>query len=383
MFFLFKKIIWIFFIYIGIINGGRIVGNIIRRHNTLEYVEIPGSLNEVMIKKYIRDEVKKFVGNFRQQNKVNYKTILNSIPNEQWVIANKNNLIYCEKDKELFLEDNDFIKNKKLISISPGGLKGFYELGVLSYIKDNYNMENYIFSGASAGAWNALFMCFKNDTKQFVFNLLSDYKLSQVKSINELECYLKYKLLVQYNSTDFDLRRLFIGVTTLQNFRPVTNIFSDFDNLEDAINCCIASSHIPLITGGLTSRYHNKYVFDGGFSKYPYLNFTENVLHITPGMWKKLNNKNNQFLDKFASLDIIIELFLITKKKNYMQLFDYGYQDAKIHKPLLDNIFLNKENQTNTNKVDGTNERYHSDVDPNVDLNVDVVVNLSKDNDSY
>jgi len=370
--------LWFFFIYIGFINGSRIVGSITRRYNTLDNAQFLNNVDEVTIKNFVR--------NFHKENKVNYKNMLNAISNEkmneQWVITNKNNLIYCEKDKELFLEDNDFIKNKKLISISPGGLKGFYELGVLSYIKDNYNMENYIFSGASAGAWNALFMSFKNDTKQFVFNLLSDYKLSQVKNINELEYYLKYKLLVQYNSTDFDLRRLFIGVTTLQNFRPVTNIFSDFNNLEDAINCCIASSHIPLITGGLTNRYHNKYVFDGGFSKYPYLNFTENVLHITPGMWKKLNNKNKQFLNKFASLDIIIELFLITKKKNYMQLFDYGYQDAKIHKPLLDNIFLDKENQTinSNNDADNTSNTYERS---HLDIDFDVGVDLSKDNDSY
>lgn len=369
MYFLFNKFLWIFFVCIEFINSGRIVGNIIRRHNSIDYTQAHAGLDEVTIKTYIKSEITNFAVNFHKQNKLNCKTMLNAISNEklneQWVIANKNNLIYCEKDKELFLEDNDFIKNKKLISISPGGLKGFYELGVLSYIKDNYNMENYIFSGASAGAWNALFMCHKNDTKMFVFNLLSDYKLLQVKSINELEYYLKYKLLTKYNSNDFDLRRLFIGVTTLKNFKPVTNIFSDFTNLEDAINCCIASSHIPLITGGITNRYHDKYVFDGGFSKYPYLNFTENVLHITPGMWKKLNNQENQILNKFGSLDIIIELFLIAKKKNYMQLFDYGYQDAKIHKPLLDDIFLNK--------VDDTSERYHSDV----------VVDLSKDNDSY
>jgi hypothetical protein len=379
MFFLFKKFIWIFFIYIGIINGGRIVGNIIRRHNILDNAQFLNNLDEITIKN--------FIGNFHKQNKVNYKNMLNAISNEkmneQWIITNKNNLIYCEKDKELFLEDNDFIKNKKLISISPGGLKGFYELGVLSYIKDNYNMENYIFSGASAGAWNALFMCFKNDTKQFVFSLLSDYKLSQVKSVNELEYYLKYKLLLQYNSTDFDLRRLFIGVTTLKNFRPVTNIFSDFNNLEDAINCCIASSHIPLITGGLTNRYHNKYVFDGGFSKYPYLNFTENVLHITPGMWKKLNNKDKTFLNKFASLDIIIELFLITKEKNYMQLFDYGYQDAKLHKPLLNNIFLdinnekNDDNNNNNTSSIETNELSGSYIEEQNDRD------LLKDNDSY
>ncbi len=322
----------------------------------------------------------------------------------QCIITNKNNLIYYEKDKDLFLEDNNFIKNKKLISISPGGLKGFYELGVLSYIKDNYDLDGYIFSGASAGAWNALFMCYKNDTKQFVYNLL-DYKLSQIKSIKELEYFLKYKLLSKYDSDDFDLRRLFIGVTTLKQFKPVTNIFSDFNSLEDAINCCIASSHIPLITGGLTNRYHNMYTFDGGFSKYPYLNFTENVLHITPSMWKKLNvnlkmnptdninNKKQAFLNSFTSLNVILELFIMIKNKNYMELFDNGYLDAKTNKELLDKIFLETVGDI---KMDGTVEdveivektdssnyykvahEYEHDNDNN--YNIDF---YSKDNDSY
>ena len=302
----------------------------------------------------------------------------------QCIITNTNNFIYYEKDKELFLEDNNFIKNKKLISISPGGLKGFYELGVLSYIKDNYDMEKYIFSGASAGAWNALFMSFKNDTKQFVYNLL-DIKLSQTKSIKELEYFLKYKLMSKYETSDFDLRRLFIGVTTIKQLKPVTNIFSDFNSLEDAINCCIASSHIPLITGGLTNRYHNMYTFDGGFSNYPYLKFTENVLHITPNMWKILNgndkinnnlvNKKQAFLDSFTSLNVILELFLMSKNKNYMELFDNGYEDAKTNKELLDKIFLeiiNVKNDVNNSNYYKITQDYDNDNDF-----------FSKDNDSY
>jgi len=305
----------------------------------------------------------------------------------QCVITNKNNLIYYQKDRELFLEDNKFIKNKKLISISPGGLKGFYELGVLSYIKDNYDMNNYIFSGASAGAWNALFMCYKNDTKQFVYNLL-DYKITQINNIKELKYFLKYKMLASYNSDDFDLRRLFIGVTTVKRFQPVTNIFSDFNSLEDAVKCCIASSHIPLITGGLTNKYHNMYTFDGGFSKYPYLNFTENVLHITPSMWKKLNTSvgngigiNNKTpmmldLDSFTSLNVILELFLMIKNRNYMELFDNGYLDAKNNKELLDKIFLEIEGATNhTNNTNNDNCDYSKYPNSHLDL--------TKDNDSY
>ena len=90
------------------------------------------------------------------------------------------------------------------------------------------------------------------------------------------------------NINDFDLKRLFIGVTTVNNFKIQTNIFSDFNYLEDAIDCCIASSHIPLITGNLTNRYRKFYTFDGGFSKYPYLNITNSTLHVCPEMWFEL-----------------------------------------------------------------------------------------------
>jgi hypothetical protein len=113
----------------------------------------------------------------------------------------------------------------------------------------------------------------------------------KAKNIYEIEYMMKYKLLELCKEEDFDLRRLFIGVTSFKQFQPVTNIFSDFDHLEDAINCCIASSHIPLVTGGLTNRYHNMYTFDGGFSNYPYLSIKTPVLHVSPSMWKEIKDK--------------------------------------------------------------------------------------------
>ena len=335
-----KLFLWtlIFLSHVSFISGGRIVGNtVIKNTNIAAYDNL-----------YIATNL---FNNPDYKSELAPTTTQTMTNNEQCVINNKNNLVYCEKDKELFLEENDFVRGKKLISISPGGLKGFYELGVLSFIKESYDMENYIYSGASAGSWNALFMCYKNDNKKFVYSLMKDLKLLRVKSIKELEYVLKYNLLTKYNTTDFDLRRLFIGVTSIPNFRPATNIFSDFNNLEDAINCCIASSHIPLITGGLTNRYHDMYTFDGGFSQYPYLNFTENVLHITPGMWKnneiKITDKN-KLVDKLASLNIIVELFMMRKNRNYMELFDNGYADAKRNKPLLDDIFLNVNTSDST-----------------------------------
>ena len=58
-------------------------------------------------------------------------------------------------------------KNPKMISISPAGIYGFYTLGTCAYIKENYDVSDYIFSGASAGSWNSLYMVLKNDLELY------------------------------------------------------------------------------------------------------------------------------------------------------------------------------------------------------------------------
>jgi len=262
---------------------------------------------------------------------------------KQYIISSRNNNIYSDNEAKLFIDENKFLANKKLITISPGGFKGFYLLGILTYIKENYNTDNLIYSGASAGAWNGLFMCYKGDSFKFVYNLL-DYNIKKAKSITELEYYLKYKLLSKYNNTDFDLDRLFIGVTTIQNFQTRTNIFSDFETLEDAINCCFASSHIPFITGSFTNKYHNMFTFDGGFSKYPYLD-RDRLLHVSPSMWRELNKEDekekNIFKNSIKKAKHFAEIFSISKN-NLLELFDDGYHDARKNKHFLDAIFVSK-----------------------------------------
>ena len=279
--------------------------------------------------------------------------------NHNCVISSRNNNVYCNSQAKLFIDENVFLKNKKLITISPGGYKGFYLLGILTYIKEKYETDNLIYSGASAGSWNSLFMCYKGNTLEFVYDLL-DYNIKKTKSIPELEYFLKYKLLSNYKTEDFDLRRLFIGVTTIKRFAPLTNIFSDFETVEDAINCCIASSHIPLITGGLTNKYHNMFTFDGGFSNYPYLE-KERLIHISPSMWEDINKHGNNPISNIKrgilSLKKYSEFFSVSKN-NLLELFDDGYQDAKNNKQYLDTIFTPKNGanpmnsqQTNPNET--------------------------------
>lgn len=238
-------------------------------------------------------------------------------------------------------EDTDIVPNKKVISISPGGLKGFYMLGTTTFIKEHYSLDDYVFSGASAGAWNALFLTFKGEPIEFILEITEDLK--KAISIFDMEYMIKYKLLRKYTDKDFDLEKLYIGVTSLEGMRMKTRVYSNFTNLEDAIHCCIASSHIPYVTGGFKNIYHNHYSFDGGFSTYPYIRTIRPSLHITPSMWRNNGNlKPKNCIEKVMNFSTKITDYttLFSKDKyDYYELFDNGYTDAKKNRDFLNRIF--------------------------------------------
>jgi hypothetical protein len=214
--------------------------------------------------------------------------------------------------------------NKKLITISPGGIKGFYMFGICKFIKNNYNLDNYIFSGASCGSWLSLLLCFNGDIDEFQKYIIDD-NINKINSLKNIEDFIKNKILIKYNNDNFDLEKLNIGLTTIHNCKINTNIFSNFTNLEDAIDCCIASSHIPFITGGLSNKYHNKLTYDGAFSEYPYIKDIKPTLHITPTIFKKKSS--------FISM-------LIRSNNNFIDLINEGYEDSKINKKFFDSIFI-------------------------------------------
>ena len=317
------------------------------------------------------------------------QNILDTETLPQCIITSKDDHVYCNKEAEEYIKKNTFLTNKKLITISPGGFKGFYLLGVLTFIKKHYNLDNYIFSGASAGSWNSLFMCYRGDVMEFVCKLL-DYNIKKTSSITEMQYFIKYKILTNYKEEDFDLQRLFIGVTTFNNFQPVTNIFSDFKDLDDAINCCIASSHIPLITGGITNKYHNMFSFDGGFCTYPYLQKENRVLHVSHTMWENFNeNRRSKKIIK-KSIDTLKKYseFFSISQNNLLELFDNGYNDAKKNKKHLDKIFVerkqdnnvgdNNDMSNNNNDTSNNNNNENDYNENNIDNNNSIDTNTNK-----
>jgi hypothetical protein len=235
--------------------------------------------------------------------------------------------------------------NNIIVSISPGGYKGFYILGIASYIRDHYNIDNCIFSGASAGAWVSLLMTYKGNYKLLLDKMgvfTEDFKKQDIPS---MENYMKHMLLLNCQKDDFHLSRLFIGVVQMDKWKFKTNIYSEFHSLEDAIDCCISSSHIPFITGKMTHVYNNKYTFDGGFSKCPYLHNSH--IHIHPSIWPNnaTNTNTNTNTNKQSLLSNIIPVnrytTLFTKDKYVFEdLYWKGYNHAKNNKDKLDQIFV-------------------------------------------
>ena len=223
--------------------------------------------------------------------------------------------------------------NVNLISISPAGFKGFYLMGIASYIKTHFSLENYIYSGASAGSWTALLMTYNREDLSAITNKILDKRVENTKSIKALEYTIKEQILTNFKKEDFDLHKLFIGVTTIDKFKINTPIYSNFASLEDAIDCCIASSHIPFITGSIMNKYHDIYSFDGGFSKYPYLNNIIPTLHMTPDIFSNKTIKQMPSIAEYSAM-------FSRDRYNFRELFDAGYTDAKNNHYFLDRTII-------------------------------------------
>ena len=250
--------------------------------------------------------------------------------------------IKVKKIKVKKIKKND----KKLITIAPAGIYGFYELGVCDYIKKHYDLTNYIYSGASAGAWNSLFMAYKpNDDK--LLNTILNINTTNIKQAIELEYLLKDIIIEKYNINDFDLQKMYIGVFIFDNKEFKPEIYNDFVDLYDVLDCCIASSHIPIISGKFLNYYRDKITLDGGFIKEPYLKTIKPSLHITPTIWKTnepyigLNFKVCNMIKKREYKLLIKQLkgFLNVTGVNPIELYLEGYLDTLENKETLDRIF--------------------------------------------
>lgn len=216
-----------------------------------------------------------------------------------------------------------YVSSHKIISISAGGLKGFYMFGICKYIKKHYDLQDFTFYGASAGAWNSLYL-----SHNLNIDPLDEYlrKLNRrnFKNLFEIEELLT-KHFYSYNENDFDFSRLNICLCVLNKYYIEKRIINEFDDLHDVLECCKASFDIPYFTSNHPVYfYKNLTAIDGGVFPVPHHNYYTPELFITPNIFK------NNYLKKYCDI----------KNLNIKKLIDMGYQDAKNNKKNLDSVLL-------------------------------------------
>ena len=212
----------------------------------------------------------------------------------------------------------------KSFILKPGGLKGFYMMGICKYIKENYDLSDWHYYGSSAGAWNSMYLCCNRGEE--IIKEMKELNQFSYTDLYDLETTIKKRMLKKFSIDDFDLEKLHICVSNKRKIVPFMRkqVVNDFRDLDDVLECCIASSHLPFISNGrFFYNYRNVPSLDGGFFLNP--NGKEIIpdFILTPEMWK---NKNTDTMNRMNNMDI-------------KGLLHEGYNDACRHNDELDGYF--------------------------------------------
>lgn len=174
--------------------------------------------------------------------------------------------------KNLPGEENN-VESKKIISMSGGGFRCIYHLGVYNGIC-NTNVtgadpnRNINCIGSSMGATTAVVMTSNIDIyKNFVpliCDMCHDYRHNIVKHFTCAGERMKSILETSLPDNIHELisGRCFITVVFLTTHGFEKEIISEFYSKKDVINCITASSFIPIWTSKTLFKYRNKYCID-------------------------------------------------------------------------------------------------------------------------
>ena len=257
----------------------------------------------------------------RKYNQLSYKD------NYQPKIINSDQLT-LDLDHQYHIINYSF-KNKQFITCEPGGLNGFYSMGVAYFLHQHYNLSQYYFAGASAGSWVCLILSLKSDLNYIIQDILSinltEYKGKNYQKFYHLQNKLQNIIINNFEESDFNLSKVYIGVSLFKKFGFEGHLITNFNNLTDVTNCCQVSSHIPLITGDFFKTYNQHLAVDGGLNNLPLSLIPDPYFNINSEIWgRQLEGGFNP-------------------NKNLTQLLEWGYLDSLKNKNILDQIFNKKK----------------------------------------
>ncbi len=171
------------------------------------------------------------------------------------------------------------------IVISGGGLKGYFMCGAVSILKhelQRYNVKIGRVSGASAGAWAAMFICTGVSSAAW---MESYFACKDTPEVAILDVYQRlwpwFSSMMPPNAYELCTGKLFISISELTVFGFQNRIISEFASNQELFDCCVASSSIPSLTRqSWICRFRGKLAYDGGM--------TNNTPVFTDGIRRQL-----------------------------------------------------------------------------------------------
>lgn len=167
-------------------------------------------------------------------------------------------------------------KNKLTISWAGAGVFFFWQLGAIKYLSERYDLSRVQMAGASGGALAAVLGACGVDAEralQLAYQMALDNNVfdNPIGLLGSWGKFIEQWLdeLLPPNAADICRNRITVVVTVLPNARQVG--ITDFKDKADLINCCMASSHIPvLLDYKVTRPCRGMLCVDGSFPDFFY-----------------------------------------------------------------------------------------------------------------
>jgi len=217
---------------------------------------------------------------------------------------------WCYSNKESNLPD---------VIIGPGGVLGFYTLGICHYLVNHFDLHDKHLAGFSSGAFNVLFMRIHPEKRTFflrgIFNCQVQSNIELLKRVTEF---------IQNNTVieDYTLNKTSIAVSHTEGLV----LYDTFFCIKESMRCCNSSSFVPFVTNDTVINFYNhKLSLDSYFLYGKFMqNYDTPPLVITPDMFGRFNN---------PWLCNILFIFGIHHLQNttIYQIYLNGYHDATLN----------------------------------------------------
>lgn len=206
-----------------------------------------------------------------------------------------------------------------------GGCGGMYNyfLGVASVLQEEYDLENVIFSGVSAGCFPAMVLALGMDVKEFFFKenlpLIERAAACSFAGLGKWIPLVRANTLAMLPPDAFERvdKKLYFSITEVPSL--TNHVLTTWTSNEDMVDGMLCSGHVPLYTPSLTASYRGKRFVDGGLSN------NSPIVHP---------DRPHKMLQMWKWRWISPTWVLVTTSADWaLELFRMGREDALKHLP--------------------------------------------------